>query len=394
MSGGQDYIERAWRLIPHSIMNATVWATARCSLRCDYCYVYKLYENQPNKDFDADLIPDLIDFLMRHNVRGEVDVWWFGGEPSLVFEDVIMRTADEAVRRGLIPGRTFRHGMTSNLTVMKDEWVEWIRRTQFGVLVSLDGTEDTHDRHRKFPDGSGSFKVVWQNLQKLRRVRPNPEIRWTVAPDTVVGLAERIKWFLSQGLTNLAIDFVYEVEWTDADYEALRSEFMSVRELIRTLALSGQAVPHIKFVRDGIVRLTGGLSYESRCGLGQGGIGVDINGDIYLCHRAVSSRDPKLKIGNIKSGLDWRKRILINAEWVRRGRPFSEREGRCETCQLFGKYCIGGCLIVNYDMFGDLGVVPDTFCTIANMAVDVFEPLGRELMGNRQFAATYGLSRA
>ena len=53
---------------------------------------------------------------------------------------------------------------------MDEDTAEWFFRHDFKIAVSLDGSEEIHNRHRFFNSGEGSFDTVWRNTQLLKRV--------------------------------------------------------------------------------------------------------------------------------------------------------------------------------------------------------------------------------
>ena len=372
----------------------TVWATGRCNLRCKYCFVYRLYENQPKKDFDLDLIEPLIDFGLKYGVK-PFGIWWFGGEP-LVAWDVIVEAVKVSEERGLSisnygqpVGRSgdIRFGLTTNLVGLDEKKVEFLSKYRFGILCSIDGVQDKHDRYRVYPSGKGSWKDAWRGLQLVRKhLVSQPQIRWTYAPATLEGLAEDLKWYVKQGLTNIAVDPAYETRWTEEDYTLLRKEMLKIRDYAIEWFRNGIPV-FLKPIRDGIAPLMWRFrGWEGRCGLGMGSVGVDIDGTIYPCHRFVSSRT--IKIGHITEGFYPKRYEWIN-EW-RKHPPYSEDPDLCIKCP-FRVACIGGCLAVNYDLFGDPHICPIAHCRIHNILAETFMPLHRLMIaeGNEFYKRTY-----
>jgi len=299
------------RLIPDKIFELTAWATGRCNLRCHYCFVYKLYPQQPSSDMQPDVVEALIDFGLRYGSR-PIRIWWFGGEPLLAFDNVIKYAVDLVLKRGLRVGMNgdVYFGLTTNCTLLTEDKVKFFARYGFGILLSIDGTKEKHDKYRVFPNGRGSFDVAWRGLQLVRKyLNPNPSIRWTVAPETVEGLANDVKWYVDQGLTNLAIDWVYEVKWYEEDLKKLRQEMYKIREYM--IKWMRQGIPvMLKFVRDGVAPAVAPFRawWKSRCGLGQGSVGVDIDGTIYPCFTPDVN---VLTIDGVKSIIDVKEGDLV-----------------------------------------------------------------------------------
>ena len=377
------------RLIPDKIFELTAWATGRCDLRCRYCFIFKLYPQQPSSDMQPDVVEALIDFGLRYGSR-PIRIWWFGGEPLLAFDNVIKYAVDLVLKRGLRVGLNgdVHFGLTTNCTLLTEDKVKFFARYGFGILLSIDGTKEKHDKYRVFPDGRGSFDVAWRGLQLVRKyLNPNPSIRWTVAPETVEGLANDVKWYVDQGLTNLAIDWVYEVKWYEEDLKKLRQEMYKIREYM--IEWMRQGIPvMLKFVRDGVAPAVAPFRawWKSRCGLGQGSVGVDVDGTIYSCHRFVSTHKKELAIGHVKEGWYWDRRYGWVADWIKHP-PYSE-DGleRCRYCP-YRVACHGGCLAVNYDLFGDIHIVPRSYCDIMQVLSEVWLPFHYLMM--RENNSTY-----
>jgi len=344
---------------------------------------------------DEETIRALLEFA-KTKMNKPADVWWFGGEPLVVWKDVVVRAVEMAKEMGLkigwSPDDDVKFGLTTNATLLDEEKVSFMKEHKLGVLLSIDGPEQKHDKHRKYYDGRGSFKDVWRAVQLVRKhLDPSPRLRWTVAPDNLKGLADDVKWFVEQGLTNLVCDPVYECKWYEEDYELFRREMTKLRSYMIAWARRG-VVPFILVVRKPIEvqeAQAGRWSWTNRCGLAQGSVGLDVNGDIYPCHRLVDTHDPRLRLGNVREGIDEEKRLKLNQEWWE-CRPYSEDPSLCFEC-LYRPACNGGCLAINWDLFEDFHVVPETFCRLSNIALEVFTPFHNLMVweGNEAYRKAY-----
>jgi len=328
----------------------------------------------------------LIHFAMHH-LRFNGKIWFFGGEPFASFET--MKYITEKARAENL---AITFGVTTNCTLIDEEKARWMAKYGYGVLCSIDGVPQLHDRHRRHPDGSGSWSEAWNGIKLVRKyVNVNPQIRWTVDVDTVEGVTESMKAFISVGLTNLAIDLVYEVEWDDDSLETLRGELMEMSGLLDECYSRGIPVFSM-FVRDTLSAVSSRhrVSWSGRCGLGMGSVGVTPKGEITPCHRFVSSMATvgEPEIGDVYRGFS-PKRI----EWIRKWvtiPPYSEKPELCLNCK-FRMACMGGCLALNYDLFGDPHVIPESFCKIKNIVVEVFRQLVLKHIGNPVFRQLYGV---
>jgi len=363
----------------------TVWNTSKCNLRCDYCFVYKLYSDIPRQEMQRETMDALIHFAM-HRLRFNGRIWFFGGEPLVSFET--MKYITEKARAENL---AILFGVTTNCTLIDEEKARWMAKHGYNVLCSMDGLENLHDKHRKRIDGSGSWKETWSGIQLVRKyINPNPQIRWTMNIDTIEGTTESMKALIKDGLTNLAIDCVYEVKWDDDTLQTLKGELEKMSELLDTCY--SQNIPVFSmFARDAATAVLNKarMSWTDRCGLGKGSVGVTPRGEITPCHRFVTANEPI--IGDVYSGFN-PKRIEWIEKWSKTP-PYSENPELCLNCQ-YKTACTGGCIACNFDLFGEPHVVPEAFCKIKQLTVEVFKPLVLKHENNPTFKQMYGIGTA
>lgn len=152
--------------------------TEQCNMRCAYCvYEEDLYDNRRNhnsKFMDIDTAHKAIDLYLKTNqqeiykpfARRAMNIVFYGGEPLLnwpVVSDAIVYAREKY--DGEFP---LYIGMTTNLTLLKPEWLPFLRDNDIFINVSLDGPEKEQNRYRHFADGSPTFKKVYDNLKMIR----------------------------------------------------------------------------------------------------------------------------------------------------------------------------------------------------------------------------------
>jgi uncharacterized protein len=358
----------------------TTWVTSECDLRCKYCFVYKLNEKQPCGRMTKETADQLMRFADQ-NLEPNGSIWFFGAEPFCNV-DIIRYIVEKANA----DGRKWKFGATTNCTLITEELAQWLKKYNFGFNCSIDGLRESHNTNRVYPDGSGSWDDAWRGLSLVRKyINPTPQLRWTVTPSTTKGLADGIKTFVEEyQLTSLAVDMVYEVEWTPTDLATLKNELEIFRDYYAKWMQQGIPVFSM-FVRDANNALTlPERQWCSRCGLGQGALGVDYDGTLYPCHRFIDSH--KIKIGDIYNGFN-----TTRTEWMeqwRKAAPYCETPSKCLNCN-FKKACTGGCVAMNYDIFGNPHANPEAFCTIKQLITEVFADLCKSLQNNPTFQKVY-----
>jgi uncharacterized protein len=322
----------------------------------------------------------LIKFAQKY-LKPNGKIWFFGAEPLCNFEII-----KYIVEKSRTEGHKWQFGATTNCTLITEERAQWMRENKFGLLCSIDGPKNSHDVNRVYADGNGSWNDAWKGLSHIRnKINPNPQIRWTVTTSTVKGLAENIRTMVEKHkLTNLPIDFVYESEWTQENLDALKKELELFRDYYKKWMQQGIPVFSM-FVRDANAAITNQKrTWTTRCGLGNGFIGVDYDGTIYPCHRFIDSH--KIRIGDIHNGFDEK-----HSRWVEKWykiAPYCEDPQKCLTCN-YKKACTGGCIAMNYDLFGSPHVNPETFCTIKQLITEVLTDLCKSLQSNQTFQKLY-----
>jgi uncharacterized protein len=358
----------------------TTWVTSECDLRCKYCFVYKLNEKQPPGKMTKETADQLQRFADQ-NLSPKGNIWFFGAEPFCNFDMIRY-----IVEKSRADGATWKFGATTNCTLLTEEIVKWMKTHNFGITCSIDGLAESHNVNRVYPNGSGCWDDAWRGLSLVRKyLNFNPQVRWTVTPSTAKGVADGIKTFVEEHkLTNLAVDFVYEVDWTPQDLATLRNELEIFREYYGKWM--EQKIPVFSmWIRDANAAVTRTeRGWLSRCGLGQGAVGVDYDGTLYPCHRFIDSH--QIKIGDIYNGFHPK-----HPEWIdhwRKAAPYCETPKKCLECN-YKRNCIGGCIAMNYDVFGTIHVNPEKFCTIKQLITDVLGDLCKSLKDNPTFQKLY-----
>lgn len=358
----------------------TTWVTSECDLKCKYCFVYKLNEKQPHGKMTKETANQLMRFADQ-NLEANGSIWFFGAEP-LCNVDMI-RYIVETSRAN---GHNWRFGATTNCTLITEELIQWMKKYNFGLNCSIDGLKDSHNTNRIYPDGSGSWDDAWRGIELIKKyLTPTPQIRWTVTPSTTKGLADAIRTFVEEyKLTSLAVDMVYEVEWTTEDLAVLKKELEIFHDYYAKWMSEGIPV-FTMFIRDTNTALNQPeRRWCSRCGLGQGAVGVDYDGSLYPCHRFIDSH--KIKIGDIFSGFN-KTRLDLTTHWSKVA-PYCENPQECLTCN-YKNACSGGCIAMNYDLFDMPFVNPKAFCTIKQLIVDTLSDLVKSLQSNQTFQKVY-----
>ncbi|UCE08326.1 MAG: radical SAM protein, partial [bacterium] len=130
--------------------------TNNCILSCDYCFRGKKNKQRLSWEIGT----KTIDFLIRHsqNQRSLV-VGFIGGEPLLEFE-LIKKLVPYAKLKTAYYGKEINFHVTTNCVLVNDEIIHFFRQHNIRFLTSIDGGPESHDKHRHFPNGSGTLAII------------------------------------------------------------------------------------------------------------------------------------------------------------------------------------------------------------------------------------------
>lgn len=165
---------------PFAIMAKPVGPS--CNLKCDYCYYLeteRLYE-KPHQFRMSDAL--LERFIRQYIAAGPgpaVLFTWHGGEPTLAGLD-FFRLAVDLQRRYLPEGWTCWNNLQTNGLLLDDDWCSFLADQHFDVGVSLDGTQQLHDEHRKDYSGCGTYERAVSAVRRLQAHGVQPDLLCTV----------------------------------------------------------------------------------------------------------------------------------------------------------------------------------------------------------------------
>lgn len=254
--------------------------TERCNLSCVYCYEH----SKRGRDLEYLNVMATLDRLLReHHDKHRIIIQFSGGEPLLKFEAIQLLI--EHVRLNYInnPGwkAQVRFGISTNGTLLNDEIKLWLMQNEgVSLSVSLDGTEETHNRNR-----SNSYALLAEHFNFIRSY--DIPVKMTLSPYSIRDCAKGIKHIHSLGFECTG-NLVFENVWGPPEKKkAYLKEFsVQLNELIDYYA------DHPEVTRATMMMpLMENLPFNHNrkmyrnCGMGKGIVAIDVDGSEYLCHR-------------------------------------------------------------------------------------------------------------
>jgi uncharacterized protein len=170
----QGLMAEGWSPVP--FQEFVLKIHSRCDLACDYCYMYEMadqsWRDRPRRmsiETARDTASRIGEHVRRHQLP-RIALILHGGEPLLAGRELISELL-RSTRDAIGPQVRLDARVQTNGVGLDDSYLELFRELHVQVGVSLDGAQESHDRHRRFASGRGSHAAVAAGLDNLARPR-------------------------------------------------------------------------------------------------------------------------------------------------------------------------------------------------------------------------------
>jgi uncharacterized protein len=304
--------------------------TDRCNIGCHYCYAGKSLDSMP-----LPVAEKAVDWFAGFaGDPSKASVIFIGGEP-LMAPKLLDEVVALAKRRGIT-----NFGIATNGYLLDDEWLGFLADHRFYVHLSLDGTQEAHDRNRPLLGGGGTFDRIEKALDALPEYAPrlqHVELRHTFTPETAGLLAESLRFYSGKEIIRWSWVALMPAMLPVGRWEAalsrgaaavLRAQLAEIADLCLETEAAGrplqvtyndclvEAPPLLQAARE---ERLGKFSCDS----GTKYVTVNMAGDIFPCHlpgSAASFADnASFKLGTVFEGLTAPEKAAVFC-----GAPFNE----------------------------------------------------------------------
>ena len=347
-------------------MHYTLHMTARCNLRCDYCYVAH--------DAAEDMTPETARLAVDLAGQGarQAGLIFFGGEP-LLKRDLIYETAAYARSREKETGCKFFLKITTNGLLLDDEFLDFVRRENMFVALSLDGTRQAHDAHRRDTGGQGSYDRVVDATGRLLAVKPYAPVLMTVRPDTLDQYAAGVDSLFKLGFSYVICSLDYSADWSEDDLPELTRQYEALAELYYRKTLREDKSYFSPFEVKISSRINHRTYCHERCELGLRQLSVGPDGTLYPCVQFVGDR--QFSLGDVRHGVDESARRALYQ------RNEQEKPG-CDRCGIRAR-CNHYCACLNKQATGSIDTISPMLCAHERIVLPIADRLAERLYRER-----------
>ena len=291
-----------------------------------------------------------------------------GGEPLTEY-GVLKVLTGYAQERAREAGMEAQFVLKTNGSILDQDMIDFLRLNFISVVVSIDGIQPVHDKHRRTACGKATHGIVTRNLQTLLKSQISCVASVTVHPDSSPLLLENVRYLNEVGVQQIDVGPAYgTVTWTHIDSLNLSQSLMNVAGYIRDMSNQGRRIDVGPLNRDS-EHVGGVLSHRWGCHAALNNLAFLPNGQVTGCSALAMliSKFPELSLGDVFDGLD--QASIDNL--VQLAQASSEDRPVCKGCQT-AVNCTGGCLAINYSTSGLPFIPPEIYCMTISTIPDAW----------------------
>jgi len=233
---------------------------------------------------------------------------FYGGEP-LLEKKLIYETVNHAENIKKATGHNFIYKMTTNGTLLDDEFLKFAKKVNLTIGFSHDG--QVQDKCRLTNDGSGTFDLLNDKISLLLKYQPYAVALSVIDSSTVQNTSQTVTFLFDKGFRYITLNLNYgkDAKWTRELLTVLEDEYKKLAELYikKTEAEEKFYLGPIDIKIMSLLKEEQNITDRRSMALNQPSVAPD--GTIYPGSRYLNN--PVFEIGNVLTGIDFEKQKYI-----------------------------------------------------------------------------------
>lgn len=166
-------------------------SSSLCNLQCDYCFYYDEANKRSQSSFGFMSEETLKNVIRKTMLNAEREIYYTfqGGEPTLCgldfFEKVIFY--QNKYNRNHI---YVHNSLQTNGYLLDEKWCQFLNTHHFLVGLSLDGTQETHDKMRHTKTGGNTYQHICHAAKLMDKYQVDYNILTVVTPPIAEHISE------------------------------------------------------------------------------------------------------------------------------------------------------------------------------------------------------------
>ncbi len=413
-----EYQEK-WKYLSEACLNIT----DDCNLACHYCFV----QQQPHY-MDLQTAKNAVDWLWT-NAQIKIKNHWenqnycphinfFGGEPTLMWDKIIVPLT-EYIREKYQD--KFAIGMTTNGTLLNEQRIDFMKKNQIGILLSIDGDRETQELTRPCKNcNQSSFDLVVKNIPLILNYIPKVTFRATINQENVAYMFHNYLFAEKMGFHEFYFSPNEREKWTQENLQILGEQVEKIfyHNLIyynfnimpkMSSSLIDDGYKHVLTYyynlnkNKTIIKNNKNLTIN-RCGLGTNYGSINYEGKIFSCQEQDSRTGSNsiFEIGDIYNGINIDKQLNLINLYLNADNKYCENINLCKTCKIYDTCSVDCCPSTTLDIYNNLNIKSEVLCYYRNSYANnafvnfnllqenkVFQQYLQQLMNNKEGGRTY-----
>lgn len=329
----------------------TIFVTTKCNLNCTYCYEKDFHK----VDMSTDVAQKTVAFIkekIKECGLTNILVRFHGGEAMIRFGII------KFIMDGLEDNPCkVSFSMTTNATLLTKEMIPTLVRFD-SLSVSIDGSEEEHNRNRVNIYGKGTYGKVCNSIALLLEHFPRLTARMTITPDTYLKVYDNFRSIIDLGIKNVdaELDFTSD-RWTNEMIAEYLEGLKRIAKYIKSEERAGISID------SSLIESAAIKTKNAACEGGISSFSITPNGKIYPCI-AVAFNEEFL-LGTVETGIT-NDQVLKKIKEVG-----NERNNQCEGCARYDYCTMTRCKIINYAYTGDFNLPKPIMCANEHIKVNI-----------------------
>lgn len=323
-----------------------------CNFHCRYCYLGEKTGEIMSRETALKGL-EIAFMNAQHHRDRRLWIDFVGGETLISF-GIIKELSEYIERKAEKKNMNVTYSITTNGSIMDTEIYKWLVEKKVHIKLSIDGTEETHNRNRILKKGQGTYGIIQEKLPFFRQYENITGIK--IQGTHVITKNNYMEFFLSikhlveeigLNIVDSSIDLF--CQWSYEELQIIVEEWRKIIQYYNDRAKIGK--PFLWGMLFDMQKYEKERELCSLCGVGMKQIYIRTNGDIYGCAANLKSTG---KLGDVERG--------INITRLRRHQQINQESAACEKCDAQTKCTVKGCIMNHLYFSGNAGIPNDMMC--------------------------------